>query len=172
MSLPESILNGGPPASDVGLTPQLDEEAALEICQRVGEARRQAEDVRKGRISQNKVNQAAFMAKQDWSYKQPGQSREFLPRTPLATEQISNYVKRSLTDFGDWFQVELPGEAALSSDDARAWLRQELEMMHRVQQGRLDFATTIADAVKTGLLHSLAILKVHGRLITTRQWAV
>src|SRR4030095_14480274 len=129
MSLPESILNGGPPASDVGLTPQLDEEAALEICQRVGEARRQAEDVRKGRISQNKGNQAAFMAKQDWSYKQPRQARHVLPRVGLATEQISNYVKRSLTDFGDWFQVDLPKEAVLSADDARAWLRQELVMV-------------------------------------------
>jgi hypothetical protein len=172
MSLPEAILNGGPPASDVPLTPSLSEEDALAICQLVGEARRQAEDVRKGRASQNKVNQAAFMGKQDWSYKQPGQSREFLPRIGLATEQISNYVKRSLTDFGDWFQVELPKEAALSSDDARAWMRQELELMHRVEQGRLDFATTIADAVKTGLLHSLAILKVHGRLVRSRQWAV
>jgi hypothetical protein len=173
MSVPEVMLNGGPPSMGDTLGPStLSDEAAQQICQLVGEARRHAEDIRRGRLSQNRVNQAAFMAKQDWSYKQPGQSREFLPRTPLATEQISNYVKRSLTDFGDWFQVELPGEAALSSDDARAWLRQELEMMHRVQQGRLDFATTIADAVKTGLLHSLAILKVHGRVASTRQWAV
>ena len=144
----------------------------LEICARVREARQQADEVRKTRLEQNRVNQAAFMAKQDWSYKQPGQSREFLPRIPLATEQISNYVKRSLTDFGDWFQCELPDGALLSADDARAWLRQELELMHRVQQGRLDFATTIADAVKTGLLHSLAILKVHGRATTQRQWSV
>jgi hypothetical protein len=172
MSLPESALNGGPPAAAPVLAPQLDEQEALEICQLVGEARRQSDDVRRGRMAQNKVNQAAFMARQDWSYKQPGQSREFLPRTPLATEQISNYVKRSLTDYGDWFQVELPKEAVIKADDARAWLRQELEMMHRVQQGRLDFATLIADAVKTGLLHSLAILKVHGRIVAQRQWAV
>lgn len=171
--IPEAFLNGGPPAGEIPpVVPALSEEEATHICQLVGEARRQADDVRKGRLSQNKVNQAAFMARQDWSYKQPGQSREFLPRVPLATEQISNYVKRSLTDFGDWFQVELPKEAQISADDARAWLRQELEMMHRVQQGRLDFATTISDAVKTGLLQSLAILKVHGRMVTQRQWAV
>ena len=81
-------------------------------------------------------------------------------------------MKRSLTDFGDWFQCELPDGALLSADDARAWLRQGRPRTHRVQQGRLDFATTIADAVKTGLLHSLAILKVHGRATTQRQWSV
>ena len=174
MSVPEEFMIGGPPAGEAPppATATLSDEEATHICQLVGEARRQADDARRGRISQNKVNQSAFMAKQDWSYKQPGQSREFLPRTPMATEQIANYVKRSLTDYGDWFQVELPKEAAISPDDARAWLRQELEMMHRTQQGRLDFATTISDAVKTGLLQSLAILKVHGRIVTQRQWAV
>jgi hypothetical protein len=144
----------------------------VDIVKLVQQARHQADDARKPRLAQNRRNQEAFLGRQDWSDKQPGQSREFLPKTPIAAEQIANYIKRSLTDYGDWFQVELPQESPLSPDDARAWLQQELELMHRVQPGRIDFPTLIADAVKMALLQSLAIVKIHGRDLARREWAV
>jgi hypothetical protein len=157
-----------PPPPGAHATPDTD----VDLVQLVGQARRQAEDARRPRLQQNRRNQDAFLGRQDWSEKQPGQSREFLPKTPIAVEQIANYIKRSLTDYGDWFQCDLPRESPLTPDDARAWLQQELELMHRVQPGRIDFPTLVADAVKMALLQSLAILKVHGRDAMRREWAV
>jgi hypothetical protein len=144
----------------------------LDVVKLVQQARRQSDDARKPRLAQNRRNQEAFLGRQDWSEKQPGQSREFLPKTPIAVEQIANYIKRSLTDQGDWFQAELPPDAPITADDARAWLQQELELMHRVQPGRIDFPTLVADAVKVALLQSLAIVKIHGRDVMRREWAV
>ena len=45
------------------------------------------------------------MGLQDWSGKVKGQSREFIPKTPIAVDQLCFFVKKALTGFGDWFQV-------------------------------------------------------------------
>jgi hypothetical protein len=142
----------------------------LDLVQLVQQARRQADDARRPRLAQNRVNQAAYLGRQDWTGKQPGQSREFLPKTGLAAEQISMAIKTALTAFGDWFEVELSEEAPLTGDQARAWLEQEFDLMHRVDPGRDDFATVVADAVKMGLLNALCILKIHGRMSPRREW--
>jgi len=67
---------------------------------------KEAEEARESRILKNRANHAAFMSDQDWSHKQDGQSTEFLPKSSVAVEQFTAFVKRALVQFGDWFSVE------------------------------------------------------------------
>ena len=45
--------------------------------------KREAMDARRTRMKQNLENRRAFLGLQDWSHKQRGQSREFLPKVPV-----------------------------------------------------------------------------------------
>lgn len=56
---------------------------------------------------QNRRNWDIFNLRQDWSHKQNGQSRVFLPHLRMAALQMRSFVKKSLSDIGNSVQVEL-----------------------------------------------------------------
>jgi hypothetical protein len=146
--------------------PEIEREQILNF---VKEARRaSAQDpARQNRLKQNQQNLDMAALKQDYSNKRKGQSREVLPKVATATEQIATFVKRALTDFGHWFQVELPDNAPITDSEAREWLLQNLNMQTRISPQYLDFPSTVSDAMKVGLLESMIVFKVHGKKITT-----
>lgn len=141
---------------------------SLTILNAIREARHEAEEAKRERRQLSKQNNDAFLGKQDWGHKQPGQSREFLPMVSMATEQIAAFIKKSLVDHQNWFSVECQGRAAsvIRPEQAVRLLQGVLDSRPLVDAGQSDLATLMGDAVKTALWGSLLILKVHGRTMT------
>lgn len=122
--------------------------------------KKEAREARLNRLQRNKKNFDFYHMQQDYSHKKAGQSREFIPKQPMAVEQITSFVHQGLINLGDWFSVEpVHGNKnpLLNRDQARGLLRNYLE--------HADFFLHIQDAVKTSLLQSLMIAKVHGRMV-------
>lgn len=136
------------------------------VVQAIRGFRAEADQARRTRMKRNKANMAAYMGIQDWSGKQKGQSREFIPKTPVAVEQFSAFVKRALMQTGDdWYTAQLAedSQSPLTPEQIRALLNcflRELPVGHKTTS----FPLVLADAVKVGLLEALPILKVHGRV--------
>lgn len=84
----------------------------LTVISVINQYRHEADQARKERVRLNKVNRDAYLGIQDFSKKTKGQSKEFLPKTPVAVEQFSAFVKRGLVQFGDWFSVEVGEDVA------------------------------------------------------------
>ncbi len=124
--------------------------------------REEADLARKDRIQQNRLNFDCYHLKQDWSYKQKGQSREFLPKMSMAVEQASNFLQQGLTDIGDWFRVETqPG----INEDALKIKPKAIYLLLQRQLEKAGFMASVGQASKLGLIGSLMIAKVGGRLV-------
>lgn len=136
-------------------------DAAKAIINTVDNYRREAENARRDRINLNEKNFDFYHMKQDWSHKEEGQSREFLSKQAMSVEQISSFMQQGLVDLADWFMVEKrPGvDSKFGEDEIRKILKDYLE--------RSDFYTFVGDAVKSGLLGSLMIAKVGGKMVDT-----
>lgn len=147
--------------------------AGLTVMNALRQYKAEAQKAREPRLRQNKRNWDAFMGLQDWSHKQKGQSREFLPKVAMAKEQIGAFVERGLTDFGDWGSAAFTRETVLSG--AQAWRLLQYCLDASASNGvnvDEDFPALVADAVTVGLLGSLMILKVHGRDTTKNVFKV
>lgn len=119
---------------------------------------REALEAKRDRMRLNRLNYDIFHHKQDYSHKRPGQSQEFLPKQQLATEQMASFISQGLVDMGDWFRVEpQPGHKPTIID------ANEIYLLLKRQLEKTDFITLVSDAVKTGSLASLMIVKVHGK---------
>lgn len=140
-----------------------DEEVIDFIEQCYGEAR----DAKQERLARNQLNTEAAMGRQDWSHKQAGMSREFLPKTGVAVEQLVAFFKRGLTKAGDdWFEFVPPKgpDAPLNAREMRLLLRDFLEECLLEDNVVGQATTAIADGLKLGALESLCIFKVHGQM--------
>ena len=132
----------------------------------------EAEQAKKSRMQRNRQNLDAYFSEQDWSYKQKGQSREFLPKTASAVNQFTEFIKRAMVDFGDWFTMEIPEIPGVRAEDLRRFFRCQLDSLSYGQHESLDFATLMADAVKMACLESLMVFKIHGTTRTTTKYTV
>jgi hypothetical protein len=152
------------PGDDVSVNPR--DAGDLTVLNAVRGYMKESEDARRYRIQLNKENRRAFLGQQDWSHKVEGQSKEFLPKTPVAVEQFSAFVKRALTQFGNWFEVELGrnSQSPLTSGQIRDLIMSFLRDVYVADNVRKNIAIQLTDTVKTGALESLMILKVHGQL--------
>lgn len=126
--------------------------------------REQARQAKSERMRTNKRNRDIFLNRQDWSHKTAGQSTEFLPKTAVAVEQMSAFIKRGLVKHGDWFQIQLDRKLAdqIDGDSVRNILKLFLENLWTSNQNVTSLPLVMSDAVKQGLLEALMILKVHG----------
>lgn len=138
------------------------------VVRAVNEYRIEAESARRDRIAQNKLNWATYYGNNDFSEKQEGQSAESLPKVAEAVEQFSAFVKRALTQFGDWFSVDLPKKSPITAEQARALMRCYLDKCVVGPNKTVKFPTIISNAIKSGLLESLIVLKVHGQRVKQR----
>jgi hypothetical protein len=122
----------------------------------------EADTARKDRINQNKINFDCYHLKQDWSYKNKGQSREFLPKMAMAVEQAANFIQQGLVDIGEWFRVEtLPGV----NEDGLRIKTKDIYLILEKQLQKAGFNLRINEASKLGLIGSLMIAKVSGKYV-------
>lgn len=140
--------------------PTLDDPQAF--VQMVAAYRNEAEAARRTRIALNKRNWNAYYSNQDFSYKQEGQSQETIPKVAEAVEQFSAFAKRALTQFGEWFSVDVPKSYPLTAEQVRALMLCYLDKIDTGNGKTTKFTTVISNALKSGLLESLIVMKVHG----------
>lgn len=145
-----------------------------QVIQAVRQYRMEAEKAKKTRLQLNRANMAAYMGLQDWSGKQKGQSREFIPKTATSVEQFAAFVKRALTQVGsDWFQPQLgkDSKSPLTDEQIRSLINCYIDNLPAGMK-TTSLAVVLSDAVKVGLLEALIILKVHGRGFEDRVFSV
>ncbi len=119
----------------------------------------EAEIARKKRMDRNRRNIDIYHLRQDYSHKQQGQSKEFLARQQVATDQLVSFLTQGLIDLGLWFSVKsLKGadEPVLTNDEIQKIIQRQLE--------KNDFYYKINDVLKVGALESLMIIKVGGMM--------
>ncbi len=148
----------------------VDGNSELTILTAIRECKREAEQARRTRLLKNKANLDAYLGQQDWSHKQPGQSTEFLPKTPVAVEQWSAFMKRALIQFGQWKSADVASDYPLKAQDVLDLLDTYLDRIPSGLHKTTTFPLILSDAVKIGLLEALIILKIYGRKIAQREF--
>lgn len=159
---------GSGSASDKGEAPEVDEALSIsdeDLIKTVEGYYNEAQEARRDRIGMNRRNWEMYFGRQDWSHKEEGQSQEFLPKVGQAVEQIVAFVKKALTQFGDWFSVETAQGSILSNEQARNLLMAYLDRIIIAPNKTETFPTIVADALKAGMLESFIIIKIHGQRI-------
>ncbi len=124
----------------------------------------EAQEARRRRIETNRENFDCFHHRQDWSHKIPGQSKEFLAKQSISTEQTVAYLKQGLIESGDWFVIEDEPGVSKNPENVSA------DDMKKITMGALDdlkLPVLIDDCLKLGLLGSLMIVKISGKFTKT-----
>ncbi len=124
--------------------------------------RAEAESAKRTRMDLNKDNFAMYNLEHDFSHKNAGQSKEVLAKTRNATEQNKAFFQQSLADLADWFRIELregvnAQSIIVTADEAQKLLNFMLE--------RADYFSHVGNSAQSGLLGSLAISKICGKMI-------
>ena len=125
---------------------------------------RESQEGKRRRLELNRINRDAYHNQQDWSHKIEGQSKEFLPKTAETVEQFAAFLKRGLTQFGDWFSVS--STSPISDESIRKLMRCFLENLPAEDNSTTSFGEILSDAGKVGLLESIMVFKVHGGMYT------
>lgn len=149
---------------------KLTEEVA--VVKAISTALDTAHDARVTRMNKNMANRNAYMGRQDYSYKIPGQSKEFIPKVGNSLEQFTAVLKRGLTQFGDWYSVKVSSDSSLTAEEVRSLMNLYLNRIPDKKNKSTTFAVRLSDAVKAGALDSLVILKVIGRRISNHGFTV
>jgi hypothetical protein len=121
----------------------------------------EADTARQERMLQNQENYNAYHLKGDWSHKRQGQSKEFLAKTQSAVEQLASFLQQGLIDQGKWFDIE--NEPGIVNP---LILPEEMCKLLGRQLHKTKFPLVFSDALKTGLLASLMVAKVGGKMHT------
>lgn len=127
------------------------------IVQTVNNYYWEAHHAKEERMQLNARNYNVYHLKQDWSHKLKGQSKEFLAKQAVATEQLTSFIQQALIDLSHWFEV-IP-ETGVENPKIEAL---QIEKLLKRQLDKNNIAQFAADTIKTGLLGSLMIVKVHG----------
>lgn len=130
------------------------------VVQIILSCRDEAREAKQNRMEQNKRNMDAYHLRGDFSHKIAGQSREYLPKVANAAESFVSFLQQGLITESEWFDVEQqigaePG--VFTSDDIRAILKRQLE--------KTDLYIKTGDLLKTGVLQSLMIAKIGGKMV-------
>lgn len=147
------------------------DQAEMSVIQAIHRCRKESEDSKTDRIAKSRMNRDVYLGRMDWSYKQEGQSTEVIPKVPVTVEQLCAFIKRGLINFGDWFSVDLDRTIADVVDGAqirevvKCFLNELWDRNNKTQE----FPLVVSDAVKSALMESLIILKVHGGLMRSRK---
>jgi hypothetical protein len=120
----------------------------------------EAKSAKQRRMKMNQDNFDAYNLNGDFSHKRKGQSREFLPKQQMAVEQITSFLTQGLMDQSQsdgWFDIEFkPGF------EPKILTAAEWKMLLNDQLKKIQFDAFFQDTLKSGLLGSLMIAKVHG----------
>lgn len=130
------------------------------IVQAVTNAYFEAKHSKTDRMIKNSLNFNTYHLKQDFSHKIKGQSKEFLPKQSIATEQLTSFIQQALLDINKWFEVrKAPGVMNPMIDP------KEMEKILARQLDKNNIAQFMSDVIKLGILGSLMIVKVHGKQV-------
>jgi hypothetical protein len=125
--------------------------------------RNEADEAKRSRVSQNKLNYDMYHLKYDFSHKEEGQSQEVLSKQSMAVEQIKSFFQQALADLGDWWKCE-PHFA----DNEQGLLVRPHEVTkltnYFLQDAR--YFSHVGNSIQSALLASLAISKTSGCLKT------
>jgi len=143
---------------------------SLSVIQEILRCRDESWDAKQTRIRKNSRNMDAYLGRQDWSYKQDGQSTEFIPKTSVSVETMGNFIKRGLIKFGAYYSVETDYELSkmVNGGQLRAILDNFLNDLWEGNNKSTTFPMVVSDALKMALLNSVIILKVHGGMADKR----
>lgn len=119
------------------------------------------------RMIKNAVNFNCYHLKQDWSHKQKGQSKEFLPKQAIATEQMTSFIQQALLDINKWFEV-----SAMDGVQNPMITADEMYKIMNRQLQKNNIAQFMADTIKLGVLGSLMIVKVRGKRVDYAKYEV
>ena len=146
----------------------------LTVTQHITACLKEAEDARRTRLARNRINRDMYLGEQDFSYKQAGQSTEFLPKVAMAAEQMSAFIKKGLLSFGDWFSAEFGAgvPVIISPEQVREIIKCHLNTIITTNNKKTNFAVLLSDTIKSGLLESLMVLKVHGYMESERTFKI
>lgn len=128
----------------------------------VKECAREANEAKRDRMKQNRLNWEVYLGQQDWSHKTEDQSTEFLPKLAEAAEQMCAFFKKGLTGMGDWFTVEVPPGSPIDGEQVRAIMLFFLRGVNISPYETKHFGTIVGEGIKTAFLESLFTMKVHG----------
>ncbi len=128
----------------------------------------EGDEAKRTRMKKNRENMNAYLSIQDWSHKTEGQSQEFLPKTSVAIEQFGGFIKRALTQFGAYYDVELPlgSESPISGSSIRELMNCSLDNILVGDNKFGTFPLQLSDGIKVGALEALCIFKIHGNMHT------
>lgn len=153
-------------AEGSGPSPQDDEMIdGLSVIDAINQCRLESEDGRRDRMSQNDRNWDMYLGRQDFSYKQEGQSTEVLPKVAISAEQTAAMVKRGMVQFGPFYTVEIDPmlERIIEGRQIAQILDCFLNDLWTPNTGDTgNFPTVVSDSVKQALFKSLVVFKVHG----------
>lgn len=153
--------------------PLTEASSAPTILTAVLQARQESEQARRTRLDRNTKNFATYMGVQDWSGKIPGQSREFLPKTGTAVENLVAFIDRGIRQGGDdWYSIDLPPgtQSPLTPEEIRSLINCFINDLPDGDMKHLPFSVVLGDGVKVGALEALMIFKVHGRMHKERRF--
>lgn len=129
------------------------------VIQVVNNCFNEAYHAKRSRMFLNADNFNCYHLKQDYSHKKAGQSKEFLPKVNLGTEQMTSFMQQGLIDEKNWFGVD--PEDGMNSDSMLIKPTEMKKLLEREFKTN-NYHTVFPDSIKLGLLGSLMILKVHG----------
>lgn len=132
------------------------------IAQCIFNYKEEAETARWNRHLLNQQNFDCYNLRQDYGHKKRGQSKEFLSKQSMATEQLTSFLQQGLTDQGTWFRIEAedglkPEDILIRPDEMQKLLSRQLE--------KNKFPVFYNDKLKLGLLGSLMICKIGGKYV-------
>lgn len=132
-----------------------------QIIQAVTNYKNEADEACRDRMLQNQDNFDTYHLKQNFEHKQKGQSKEFLAKQFMAVEQLCSFVKQGLIDLGnEWYSIEYSDgveSSKITKDSIKKLLDRQLE--------KNNFYNVFEAVLKSGLLGSLMICKVHGKWV-------
>lgn len=137
------------------------------VAQCIWNYKDEAENARRNRYLQNRMNYECYHLRQDFSHKKRGQSKEFLAKQSVATEQLCCFLQQGLMDLGDWFRVDLElgvdlSKVVISPKSIEKLLLRQLDINK--------FPNFFNDTLKLGILGALMIVKVGGKFVTKSQF--
>lgn len=125
--------------------------------------RDEAKDSKQNRMDLNRDNYAMYQMRYDFTHKKPGQSTEVLSKTRNATEQIKSFFQQSLADLDDWWRV-VPTNG---TDGTTMVIRpEEIQKITNYMLNKADYFNHVGLSVQQALLGSLAVSKVHGKMVS------
>lgn len=139
------------------------------VSQCIWNYKEESQYARRNREIQNRRNFECYNLRQDYSHKKRGQSKEFLDKQAKATEQLASFLQQGLMDLGDWFRIDL--EDGIVKEKVKIDPKHVEKLLVR-QLDKNDFSTFFNDLLKLGLLGSLMIIKVGGKMVKKCEYKV